>query len=314
MLNHFALRSLSFTLFCCTLLLGAPATFAQPNAARERIAFNSDWRFQKGDPVEVGEQLRDERSKDALLPTASEFKQSPTSARTTDNIGGSIAYVQSAFDDKAWRRLDLPHDWGSEGESRQELPGETGKLEWSGVGWYRKHFTLPAGDRARRVFLDTDGAMAYAAVWLNGQFVGGWPYGYASFRLDLTPHLKYGAENVLAIRLDNPPDSSRWCPGGGIYRNVWLVKTAPVHVGHYGTYITTPDVTKDRATATIKVTVSNQTANAADVSVRTLIYEVGADGRRAGKTVAASNAVNLNVATNGSQTAEASINIPNPKL
>ena len=78
--------------------------------------------------------------------------------------------------------------------------------------------------------------MAYATVWLNGQFVGGWPYGYASWRLDLTPYIKPGADNVLAIRLDNPPDSSRWYPGGGIYRNVWLVKTAPVHVGHWGTY------------------------------------------------------------------------------
>ena len=76
--------------------------------------------------------------------------------------------------------------------------------------------------------------MSYATVWLNGQFVGGWPYGYSSWRLDLTPYLKPGAENVLAIRLDNPPTSSRWYPGGGIYRNVWLVKTAPVHVAPLG--------------------------------------------------------------------------------
>ena len=76
--------------------------------------------------------------------------------------------------------------------------------------------------------------MSYATVWLNGKFVGGWPYGYSSFRLELTPYIKYGGENVLAIRLDNPPNSSRWYPGGGIYRNVWLEKTGPIHVGAMG--------------------------------------------------------------------------------
>jgi len=72
------------------------------------------------------------------------------------------------------------------------------------VGWYRKHFNVPAGDQGSRLYLDIDGAMAYANVWLNGQYVGGWPYGYASWRVDLTPYVKFGAENVLAIRLDNP--------------------------------------------------------------------------------------------------------------
>ena len=82
------------------------------------------------------------------------------------------------------------------------------------------------------IYLDVDGAMSHATVWLNGQFVGGWPYGYASWRVDLTPFVKFGADNILAIRLNNPKDSSRWYPGAGIYRNVWLVKTAP------GAYLT----------------------------------------------------------------------------
>ena len=79
-------------------------------------------------------------------------------------------------------------------------------------------------------------------VWINGHFVGGWPYGYASWRVDLTPFINFGGDNVLAIRLDNPPDSSRWYPGGGIYRNVWLVKTRPSMSAHWGTYITTPEI------------------------------------------------------------------------
>jgi beta-galactosidase/beta-glucuronidase len=97
--------------------------------------------------------------------------------------------------------------------------------------------------------------MSYSEVWLNGQFVGGWPYGYASFRLNLTPYAKPGGNNVLAIRLDNPPASSRWYPGGGLYRNVWLVETAPVHVGQWGTYITTPEVSSTSARVILKVTV-----------------------------------------------------------
>ena len=99
--------------------------------------------------------------------------------------------------------------------------------------------------------------MSYATVWLNGQLVGGWPYGYASFRLDLTPYVKPGGDNTLAIRLDNPRDSSRWYPGGGIYRNVWLEKTSPVHVDHWGTYVTTPQVSASAATVAIQTTVRN---------------------------------------------------------
>jgi beta-galactosidase len=125
------------------------------------------------------------------------------------------------------------------------------------VAWYRKHFQLPASDTGRRIFLEIDGSMAYAAVWVNGQFAGGWPYGYASWSLDLTPYAKPGADNVLAIRLENPRDSSRWYPGGGIYRNVWLVKTAPVHVAHWGTFITTPEVSDSAAQLNLSVSVKN---------------------------------------------------------
>ena len=162
----------------------------------------------------------------------------------------------------AWRKLDLPHDWGIEGPFRLELAGETGKLPWRGIGWYRKHFTVPADDAGKRVFLDFDGAMSHAKVWCNGQYVGTWPYGYSSFRMDLTPFLKFGGENVLAVRLDTENWDSRWYPGAGIYRHVWLVKTQPVHVGHWGTYVTTPEVTDASAMVKLEVTVDNQSAAA----------------------------------------------------
>ena len=154
--------------------------------------------------------------------------------RPEGNLGDGVAYVQPDFDDSSWRRINLPHDWAIEGPFTRAGGGGMGRLPSAGVGWYRKKLNIPAADAGKSIFLDVDGAMSYSTVWLNGQIVGGWPYGYASWRVDLTPYVKPGGENELVIRLDNPPDSSRWYPGGGIYRNVWLVKTSPVHVGPMG--------------------------------------------------------------------------------
>ncbi|MGD0384330.1 MAG: glycoside hydrolase family 2 TIM barrel-domain containing protein, partial [Thermoguttaceae bacterium] len=185
---------------------------------------------------------------------------------------------------------------------------------WWGVGWYRKHFNIPAEDQGQRILLDVDGAMAYAAIWFNGRFVGGWPYGYSSFQLDLTPYIKFGGENVLAIRLDNPKDSSRWYPGGGIYRNVWLEKTGPIHVGQWGTYITTPEVTKDSATVDVQATVDNQSSANADVTAITKIHELDAKGQITGAPVASSEPVSVTISAGKSATCQTKIKLPNPKL
>jgi len=217
------------------------------------------------------------------------------------------------FNDSDWRKLNLPHDWGIEGPFKQEYPGDTGKLPWWGIGWYRKHLEVPASDQGRKIYLDVDGAMSHAKVWLNGQLVGGWPYGYASWRVDLTPFVKFGGDNVIAIRLDNPRDSSRWYPGGGIYRNVWLVKTAPVHVAHWGTYVTTPEISARAATVKIRVTVDNETASASAVTVKNEIFELGADNVK-GKSVASLATEGVKIAAHQSQSREGQIVIPDPKL
>lgn len=195
-----------------TLLLGLAALASlAAQAPRSRERFDTSWRF----------------ARFGLQPDGSR-KAEPSSPEAP------------GFPDGDWRHLDVPHDWGIEGPFRADLAGETGKLPWKGIGWYRKTFTVPASDQGKRVFADFDGAMAHAKVWLNGQYLGTWPYGYNSFRMDLTPHLKPGARNVLAVRLDTEQWDSRWYPGAGIYRHVWLVKTAPVAVAHWGTYVTTP--------------------------------------------------------------------------
>ena len=155
--------------------------------------------------------------------------------------------------------------------------------------------------------------MSYATVWLNGQFVGGWPYGYASWRVDLTPFVKFGADNVIAIRLDNPKDSSRWYPGGGIYRNVWLVKTAPVHVAHWGTYVTTPQVSKEFATVKMAVTLENDTDSERAVTVKNEIFEIKADGGK-GKSVGALSTAGVKLAAHQSLANEGQIVFKNPKL
>lgn len=176
-------------------------------------------------------------------------------------------------DDSGWQRVDLPHDFAIQGPFRIELPGETGKLPYQGIGWYRKHFFLPSGTD-ERTYIDFDGAMCNAQVWLNGRYVGTWPFGYNSFRLDLTPHLRRGEENVLAVRLDTEHWESRWYSGAGLYRHVWLVTCDAVHVAHWGTYVTTPEVSDREALVNIDIDVENYRQQAADTRVVTRIFEL----------------------------------------
>ncbi len=273
-----------------TVGLCAPAMAQRPrrqkaDSPRDRISFNADWLFTKDDPKDADGKLAYDKIKEAVKQTGQQFVKNPVKqpavadqkqkAPAVQNPGEDVSYVKPEFKDDAWRKLSLPHDWGIEGPFKQEYSGDTGKLPWWGVGWYRKHFDIPEADKGKRFFLDVDGAMSYSTVWLNGHFVGGWPYGYTSYRLDLTPYMNVGGKNVLAVRVDNPIDSSRWYPGGGIYRNVWLVKTAPIHVAQWGTHITTPEVSEDHATINVAVTVENQSNEDAKLEVETTIREMG---------------------------------------
>ncbi len=241
----------------------------------------------------------------------------------TDADGKAIANKQEAttgvsaeavaFDDSKWRTLSVPHDWGIEGPFRDDLANDTGKLPWRGIGWYRKHFEVPAGDAGKQVFLDFDGAMANAKIWLNGQYVGTWPYGYNSFRMDLTPYLKVGAQNVLAVRLDTVNWDSRWYPGAGIYRHVRMVKTDPVHVGLWGTYVTTPEITEAAGLMKIAVTVDNQSKDAAEAKVKTDIYEYSSKNEM-GNKVASCEESTIKVPAGGCTTATLQGTVAKPKL
>lgn len=320
--------------------LAAEPTSTSP---RERILINDDWRFIKGDPpggtASLLYDVRPQRPRPSgaaaqadtnvapatasptvlkpwILPTGNDFIADPARRfiRPTGNPGDGVAYAQPDFDDSSWRQINLPHDWAIEGPFATQGGGGMGRLPSSGVGWYRKQLSLPAQDAGKSIFLDVDGAMSYAAVWLNGQFVGGWPYGYASWRVDLTPYATPGGKNELAIRLDNPPNSSRWYPGGGIYRNVWLVKTAPVHVGHWGTCLTTPGVSSSSATVHLNVAVDNDSPQSAEATVSTQVFPLAPNGHRTGNAIASIAPLKLQVPPRGTAVAEGNGKVLHPEL
>lgn len=217
------------------------------------------------------------------------------------------------FDDSDWRTLDLPHDWGVEGPFRADLEGYTGKLPWRAIGWYRKHFDVSGRDRSARLYLDFDGAMAHAEVWVNGQKAGGRPYGYSSFRIDMTPYIRFGAENVVAVRLNTEELGSRWYPGAGIYRHVRLVQTQPVHVGQWGVFVRTPRVTEESADALVTLTAENHLEAPARCSYTVEIYELDAEDR-VGRRVARAEGGALQLAAGGRATDSLLLSVPCPGL
>ena len=198
---------------------------------------------------------------------------------------GDVAGAQApAFADSVWRTLDLPHDWSIEGEFSEQNPaGVAGGALPGGVGWYRKTFTVPAADSGKVVFVEFDGVYRNSEVWINGQYLGKRPYGYSSFRYELTPNVRFGAgRNVIAVRVDNSQQpNSRWYSGSGIYRHVRLVTSDPMHVAQWGTYITTPVVSVDSSHVTIRTSLRNERRVEQPIVLSTVVYD------SAGREVAA---------------------------
>ena len=312
-----------FTIIGLPIIVHAQVLETEINSnTRQRISINEDWRFYKYDSIEKADNLiydarpevevfKDDKDADSkpteaeqveakqvvlkpwILPTGNDFIKNTAKhyVRPEGSPGKDFPFVQNNFEDNDWEVVNLPHDWAIKGPFYEgedpEVSGGMGRLPIHGVAWYRKTIEIPGSDAGKNIFLDIDGAMSYAMVWLNGNLVGGWPYGYNSFRLNLTPFILYGGENQLAIRLDNPNHSSRWYTGGGIYRNVWLVKTNPVHVAQWGTYITTENVSENSVKINLEVTLQNDTENDIDVTLITKIFELNRGGERIGNAACA---------------------------
>ena len=151
-------------------------------------------------------------------------------------LGDSVSMSDTNYDDSSWRRLDLPHDWAIEGDFLPSHPsGAGGGALPGGIGWYRKHFKVETSDR---YFIEFDGVYMNSTVYVNGRQVGFRPYGYSSFEYDITPYIIKGAENIIAVKVDNSDQpNSRWYSGCGIYRHVWLTTTPSSHFNHWGVHV-----------------------------------------------------------------------------
>jgi beta-galactosidase len=181
--------------------------------------------------------------------------------------------------DKSWRILNLPHDWSIEGQFSKDNPAtpEGGALP-GGIGWYRKTFTVPASSKSKKLYVDFDGVYQHSDVWINGHHLGFRPNGYISFRYELTPYLNFGGTNVIAVKVNNSDQpNSRWYSGSGIYRNVWLVTTNKIAIDHWGTSITTPQVSNESADIAVELKINN--AGVANAALTTRVYIYNADGK-----------------------------------
>lgn len=341
LIQNFSIFSICIILFSCSN--------KQNNISRERISINNDWHFFKYESVADADSLiydvrpetqnpneikdADSKPTEALevkqeqkvlkpwiLPSGNKFikNKADKHIRPKGNPGGDFPFVQTDFDDSEWTKVKLPHDWAIADPFQKgwnsEVSGGMGRLPVNGVAWYRKKLEIPASDAGKMIYLDIDGAMSYAMVWLNGILIGGWPYGYNSWRLDLTPHIKFDGKNQLSIRIDNPNYSARWYPGAGLYRNVWLVKTNSVHIAHWGTYITTDDVSEQSAKVNIEIKIENNTSKSTNIEALSEIFALNKNNEISSELVAQFTSEKVNINANSIGEIKASTQIENPRL
>ncbi|KAK0615076.1 glycoside hydrolase family 2 protein [Bombardia bombarda] len=300
--------------------------------SRERIPVNGNWRFSRTEtnPDNLIYDLRPDAAsltnlqilKPWILPSANDFIADPADHHQRPSVespGSNVSFAQPKSDDSSWESVTLPHDWAIKGPfytaENAVIGGGMGRLPSQGVGWYRRKLSIGAADKGKTIHLEIDGAMSYAMVWVNGQLVGGWPYGYQSFRLDITAFVVQGDDNQLAVRVDNPVQSSRWYPGGGgLYRNVWLTKTEALHVGQWGTFITSRDVSDKSAVLDLVVQVENSGTQKRQVQVVTEVYTLDSATERIGDRPVAQfprSTVSVNAGAKTSTNASLTLNSPN---
>ncbi|MCA5004626.1 beta-galactosidase GalB [Sphingobacterium bovistauri] len=335
-------------LLCFLISLAFKISFGQTKSTvRERILLKDGWKFFRYENAtdtliydvrpEVNEDI-DKREADArpvegdkatakqmvlkswILPTGNDFLKDLAKhhKRPKGNPGENFPFVQHDFDDQKWESISIPHDWAIRKDFYKgwdaPIGGGMGRLPVHGVGWYRNKLEITNRDNNKSIYLDIDGAMSYAMVWINGKLAGGWPYGYTSFRINLTPYLKYGGENQIAIRIDNPPASSRWYPGAGIYRNVWLTKTSLTQVGHWGTHITAREISEKTAKVHLDVNVKNESDKSQKVKLITSCYHLDQNGKYGHKADFSFEPIEKNIPAEKDFVFQSAVLVNNPKL
>lgn len=244
----------------------APVAAAQAQPAREHLNFDADWRFAFGNPVDPARDFG--------------FATSYFSYLAKDGYGDGPAAAD--FDDRGWRRLNLPHDWAVEAPFDPRASASHGfkaigrNFPDRTIGWYRKSFVIPASDLGRRISIEFDGVFRDAQVWVNGFYLGRHASGYTGFHYDLTNYLNYGGRNVVTVRVNATMEEGWFYEGAGIYRHVWLTKTAPLHVAHWGVAVRTA-VGGPHATVEALTTVANASARAATFDLEQQVIDP--DGR-----------------------------------
>lgn len=275
--------------------------FAQTGSPRERLLMDFGWRFAFGN---------------ATNPAA-DFDPAP--------VGQSFSYFAKAgsangagaenFDDSGWRMLDLPHDWAVEAPFSAKGSASHGykaigkNFPERSIGWYRKTFNIPASDLGRQIIVEFDGVFRDSQVWVNGFYLGRESSGYTPFGYNITDYLNYGASNTIVVRVDASLEEGWFYEGAGIYRHVWLVKTAPLHVAKWGTFVTT-DLKNDyhSADVTARVTINNDsTSNTSFKIVQTIL---DADG----KPIASGNLNSLSLKPDESSEFSSILTVSHPKL
>jgi len=266
----------SFTVAAAIVALAlAPAGTALSQSAlspggstnRERLLMDMGWRFAFGHATDP----------------ARDFDPSPGGNNNYfAKAGNSVGAAALDFDDRTWRTVNLPHDWAvelafdSKGAASHGSKALGRSFPENSVGWYRKSFTIPNFDLGKKISIEFDGVFRDSTVWVNGFYLGEESSGYASFSYDITDYLNYGGNNVIAVRVDASLEEGWFYEGAGIYRHVWLTKTAPLHVGHWGTFVTT-DVKNNSAEVTARATIVNEGTNEAAFSIGQTI--LNAEGR-----------------------------------
>jgi beta-galactosidase len=249
---------------------------------RQIIPLKQGWKFARN---QAGE------ARDLAGSPAGALGEVPTLDEARDTAGVPALDGTPSPDGAVWEDVRVPHDWAIQGpfdinNDRQTASviddgitheithtGRTGGLPITGTGWYRTTLQISDDVRGSRVFIEFDGVMSDSTVFLNGYEIGSWPYGYTSFSFELTEHIRYGQPNLLEVRVSPLSDSSRFYPGAGIYRHVRLVITNPVHVAQWGTYITTPVITDEKASVHITTTIVNQSGQRTAIQLLTLILD-----------------------------------------
>ncbi|EKF56481.1 glycoside hydrolase [Galbibacter marinus] len=240
MINLFLIKPLKgFWIIGLILFLGActSSTIVQKESNSRKQSFNQNWDFYLSD-------LKDE---------------------------------DSISDQTQWKSLDLPHDWSIETAFDKQSPvGHGGGYLTGGLGWYKKDFTVDKQDSSKRISIHFDGVYCNSEVWINGHYLGKRPNGYIGFEYDITPYLNFGQTNQILVKVDNSNQpNSRWYSGSGIYRNVWLKKTEKLYVVNWGTFITTPKVSKDQATVNVVTTIGNDNNEEKTAVLRTRVLKDG---------------------------------------